>query len=265
MAMSRPMVLEKLQGYLDRSIPEKDIYEWALLTAVSKEFDAISGSDPLIAKTVYALTEISNADSRHHVGETLEYCRRCLLGELEFTPGVNRAPDPVRTGTPAPSWDEKEALRQAEECRKAELRRKLYRHRLYLLGKIYVILFAVCCLAVHLLVVFFPQLLPSSGAKAMTRVEAFRESLTPLVYSVLLLLPPCLQVRGVFFYILAPIFFLGMVSYWYLSVFAIVLKMELNAMFLLVILPFTAFPSTVAFVMLLAERRRYRSRQAQRS
>ncbi len=226
--MDRKVLEEKLAGYLGGSLSRDAIYAWALSVAVSYEYDATT-SDPLVRQAIHELMNIQSEEAS--APEKLRHYLRCLRGEAVFVPDAPplhpsipsaKAPDP-------PNW-------------------------MFLAGRIYVGFFGFMILLFYLVAIVAPAML-QFGGPAYDKSQMLAQSLPHLVYAGLLLMSPTKLARSDFFYLIFSVFVLGMLWHWGVPV-ATVMQYHLNPWAMLIFLPFTIIPATLAPVLLLSQRRR---------
>src|SRR5436190_6210572 len=98
MLINRQIVLEKLNSFLANKISQQEVYEWALLAAVSSESAA---GDPLLSATLKAMIEVNYGDPARSGTKNLEYYAQCLAGQAEFVP--EKAAELKKMNAPAAS------------------------------------------------------------------------------------------------------------------------------------------------------------------
>ena len=247
--IDRSSVLAKLKDYLEAKTPKNEIYEWALATALSKEYEKIAQEDTLIQRTILALLDINHVNQKKiPLREVFEYYRRCLEGEEEFA--VENIPMQLTADAGGLGilwlW-----LKDISQTPKGIL----------VVLRIYVIIFGLSSVTIHLDSIRNPVFL-RTGDIVPTQNEVFQQSLPHLIYAFLILLPPSLLARRMLFYFSFPFLTFGMLYYWYIS-FRFAIKLALNPIFVLVILPFTALPATLALVSLFMYREKSKTLFAQ--
>jgi len=253
MQLNRETVLAKLTGYLDKEISKSAIYEWALFVAVSKEYEQVVSQDPLVANTVQALIDINHDDLKKiPTHKALEYYRRCLKGELEFIPLEDRM-DIDQLGIPdepppsAPVSVGPETARVNALIKRHDYTRVLKLMRLYVVG------FALSSLGIHIFSVIDPDFIRLTGEQT-SRWNSARESLPHVLYAFLVLLPPAFLAKDILYPAAIALLTTGFFYYWYIA-YIIVQKLTLHPLFILVFLPFSAVPATLAVLQLLAYRK----------
>ena len=238
--LNRQVVLEKLERFLKREISKADVHTWALGQAVSRDFENVAKTDPLIKNTVLSLIDISHDDLKRIPSmRALEYYRLCLKGQMVF--------DPVHANLESiivPQWSE-EKLPKTRARIGVEIRAQA---QYLVLLKAYVLIFGLCALALQVISVLNPQFLHLIK-ETPTRAEAFKSAWPHIIYAILILLPRNWLARGAVFYFTFLALAAGMAYYWYISV-VIVLKLSLHVLFILAFLPFSAIPATLALLLL---------------
>ncbi len=236
--IDRAGVLAKLNDYLEEKISKTEVYEWALMLALSKEYEDIAVQDPLIQKTVLAMIDINHADIKKiPPRKSLEYLKHCLEGSEEF----------LEVTLPAQAASEETQNPKYQFLKKAFRPRDVPKGVLVIL-RIYVIVFCLCSIAIHSVSILNPGFL-RLGESTPSSAAIVRESFPHLIYAFFLLIPPVWIARGIWFYLSFPILTFGMLYYWYIS-FSFAMKFALSAIFILVVLPFSAIPATLALVLL---------------
>lgn len=255
--LNRQTVSEKLTAYLNNTVSKQEIYEWALSSAVSKDFEEITAQDPLLKTAVNAMIEMNHSDLRRlPTRKALEYYRRCLAGELEFIPleahkelhklNIPDIPEERKTDTPLRTpliklWPQM-------------IREWKYLKDTILTARIYVIIFAVCSLAVQISSILSPGFM-QIGLWVPARWQAFLDAFPHLVYAYVVLMPPQRFVPTRMFVLALPLLIIGVVFYWTIS-WMILMKLSLSWIFILALLPFTVIPALLAlFLVIMAKLR----------
>lgn len=255
MLITRDIVLEKLNAYLGNTISKEDLYEWALLVSLSEDNQGIINADPLLRAALKAMMEAKHKDSaKFAVTKTIEYYRRCLSGEVEFSSSaVNDLSPDMKTPAGA---GEAAALVIQKVLTFPELVQVFKGWRYFkdtlLTARLYVLVFAVCSFAVQISSIINPGFM-QIGLLVPTHWQALIEALPHLLYSYLIMLPSRRLIPRKIFLIALPVFILGAAFYWKMSFF-ILAKLSLNGIFIFAILPFSAIPATLALLLLLAEK-----------
>lgn len=232
MPIDRETTLARLRALISGEMRQDEVYHWALSKAVSAEFKDLALADPLLYETIASLLDMSHEDAEFVPSrEDFEYYIRCFEGREEF-----RSLREKRKRAPAPS------------------QRKFFQD-FDLTARLYVILFAICSIVIHLISIVNPNFLRiEPGAPSL--VDSFFASLPHLVYAAALLLPLRLTGRGNAFFFFFMLFSLGAFYYTYLSI-DLILKLSLPILIVLVVLPFSGVPACLALYLLIKERKKY--------
>jgi hypothetical protein len=255
MNLTRETVLAKLTGYLDKEISKSAIYEWALFVAVSKEYEQLAPQDPLIATAVQALIDINHDDLKKiPTNKALEYYRRCLKDEIEFIPLEERRDidklviQDQQPAAPAITVPPETSLVNA-------LLKKQDYTRLLIAMRVYVIVFAVCSLGIHIYSFINPEFM-QMARDFTSRFNSVKESLPHVLYALLVLLPPRFLARDTLYIVSLALLIVGFFYYWYIAI-TIVDKLALHPLLILIILPFSALPATLTLILLWAYRQTF--------
>ena len=252
--IDRKTILEKLAEYLNNKISQEEIYKWALAVAVSEEYDELAGKDLLIRKTIQALIDIHHDDLKLiPTRKALEYYRRCLVGEEKFEPLEDKK-DLKRLNIPDFPQEQPQRVKTPKPKKPKQGGGKEF----YIAFRIYTIIFSISSLTIHIISIIKPDLF-SFDEEIPTRMEVVTRSLPHLLYAFFVLVPMWLTARGVLYYLSFLVLTLGMLYYWYLSA-VIVMNYSLHLIFILAILPFCAFPATLALYLLMVNRDRLRQK-----
>jgi hypothetical protein len=257
MLINRDIALQKLNAHLSQGLSREELYEWALGLAVSEDYQSLSQSDPLLRATLDAMMKFNRKDpAKSSPPGALEYYRRCLAGEAEFVPGAlagaPKASKPAdgETSSADPSFPQPKSLTFKESIE--QFREWKYSRDVFLVARLYVVVFAVCCFVVQVSSVINPGFM-QIGLWVPSRGQALLAAIPHLFYAYLVLLPPRRLIQGKMYLPSLLAFILGAAYYWRMS-FLIVTQLSLNWIFLLVMLPFSAIPATLALILLLAEK-----------
>lgn len=248
MIIDRQVAVTKVEGLLGGAFPQNEIYEWALFIAVSPEYEAVVKTDPLLEHLIQFLLEINNQRPRPlPLPQILDYYRSCLKGEQSFDPAHVQQ---IIQGAVFPRETESAMAAEQEDGKggKKEKQNRRYGERFNYTARVYIKIFGFCSLAIHLFSILKPDFLMHGVAAAPTRLDVLANSWPHILYAAVVLFPKRFLVRGVWYFVTFAILTWGMLYYWYIST-AMVMKLSLNFIFVLVILPFSAIPATLALVL----------------
>ena len=259
--LNRQIVLEKLNAYLNNKISKKEIYEWALFSAVSGDSEEITAKDPLLKSAVNAMIEMNYSDLRAPTRKALEYYRRCLAGELEFIP-LEVHQELHKLDIPdIPEEQKKDALPvPLIKLWAKKVREWKYLKDAILTARLYVIIFAVCSLVVQISSIISPGFM-QFGLWVPTRWQAVLDSFPHLVYAYVVLVPPRRLMPLRIFVLTLPLLILGAVFYWSIA-WMILNKLSLGWVFILAVLPYTVIPALLALFLVIIEKLELKQRVA---
>ena len=233
MTIFKNFALTKLNDFLDGKIPQETIYEWALAVVVSREYEQLVKTDPILKAVIQALIDMNHKDAgRVPSRADLEYLKKCLEGQAEFEPLAQR-------------W---EKARKEEKENKSKSQGSLF-----LALRIYVVLFALCSIAVNILAVLKPNLFQWE-LENPSALNVLLQVWPHLLYAIFLLIPFKKLVRGLLYYCSIGVLGSGSFYYGYITV-DIVIKLSLNILMIFVVAPFSVIPAVVALFLLIHERR----------
>jgi len=229
MAIDRETAISRLKGFLTGEVTKEEIYHWALGKAMSNDFEELSRTDPLLHEALEAMMDVNHEDAQFIPSrEDLEYYQRCLAGAEEF---VTR-----RT--------------QVQKQQNIFPKHK-FLSDLDLVFRVYVLVFAVCIIIVHLIGVLLPSFLQARIPPS--RLEIFSDSLPHFIYAIILLVPVRILVRDNFFFVFLFVMGFGAYYYFYISL-NLIAKLSVHFLVVLVILPYGALPAALAVYLLFKER-----------
>ena len=258
MSITRQIILEKLTAYLSNKISKQEVYEWALAVAVSGKLES-TPSDSLLRTAVKAMIEMNHSDlARVPTRKALEYYRRCLAGELEFIP-LEAHKELHKLDIPEVA----EEVNRGDTLRNLELGSRTvslfqafqeWEHRMdaILTARLYVIIFAICSVAVQISSLLSPGFM-QIGLLVPSRWDALLEAFPHLVYAYIILLPPRKLVPTKMFILALPFLVMGVVFYWTIAGMLIA-KLSLPWIALIVFLPFSAIPAALALALVVIEK-----------
>ncbi len=240
MAFERKIILVKLAAFLTGEISANEIYERALFVAVSREYETLAKTDPLVESVIQFLVEINSERVRASpIRKILEYFVACLQGVKNFNPeelqaikGEHSAKPSNPNAVPAPPKESKSS--------------KI----VDILIKIYVFLFLLASGAVNILTIVLPELLIRPGEIPPPSQEVIHAATPHLIYAISMLLALTIKVPRILFYGLFFISTGGMFFYWYTAT-DFVLKQGQSLIHLIPILPIVALPPTCMFFIML--------------
>jgi hypothetical protein len=232
MNAERQVVLSKVTQFLNNEISQEEIYTWALEVAVSKEYEELSKQDPLLKETIETLLMMQHPGFKVvPTRKAIEYYRRCLSGDEQFIPLKERKdldklkiPDEVR-----------EVIQQQKE--KQSLRGKVF-----LLMRIYVLLFGLAVLGVYAFSILKGGL-AVLGAEPTSKLLVW-EPILYMLYALIIILPLRFTAKGILFYFTFPIVIIGMVYFWSIPV-----RLFQSVLLILLALPLSGIPATLAVIL----------------
>src|SRR5689334_13417923 len=90
--IDRNTLAGKIEEFLSAKVTKDQIYEWALLTAMSEGYEQISRQDPLINYSMQAILNLNRHDQKDIDHETkLKYFHECLIGNRVYNPAEAQA------------------------------------------------------------------------------------------------------------------------------------------------------------------------------
>lgn len=235
MSFERQILLSQLDKYFRHELSDKEIYEWALQLAVSENFGSLSQEDPLFKKTIQTLLEMQHMDlAVVPTAKALKYYQHCLKGEEEFIPLKDRQ-DLKQLNIP----DFMEEGPKPHPLQKIKISGKLY-----FFARAYTMVFGFAILGIYSASLVMPNLVSPGGSKFFGK-SSLVESVLHVFYALMILLSPRFMAQKFFFYFTFPMLFLGMIYFW-----SVPLRLFGNWTMILLALPLTAVPATLAVILL---------------
>jgi len=234
MTINREIIIEKIKDLLDNRVSQDKVYEWILAIMVTEEYESAVQNDQLLKDSAQALIDINHEGAKNiPTREDLKYLKDCLEGKTIYESLESR--------------NTKKALR-----RKKAVHRK-YRRDFFITLKIYVVLFALCSIAVNLYGIFNPEFL-IIGMTSPTRLDAIGNALPHLIYASFLLFPLKLLARSKWYYGSVIVMTVGAAYYWYIAA-KIAIQLSSNFLMVVVVSPFSGVPASLAVVLIIEVRK----------
>jgi hypothetical protein len=234
MTLERLTLLNKIEQYLNDSISSDEVHAWVLQIAVSDTFAEIAKADPLLKEAVEALLEIHQAGVKEvPTKKAIEYYRRCLTGQEKFIPLKERR-----------DWSKLNIPDEVGRRISPAEKRRIRADRFFVFLRGYVVLFGLTVLAVYAISFFQPGFLGLSEGQTRQQVPSL-ETLLHVLYAAIVIMPLRLTAKGFFFYAAFPVLAIGMLYFW-----AVPFRLFHNLVLIVLALPASALPATLAVVLL---------------
>ena len=232
MELTRQILLKRIQAYLKGSVTKDQLYQWALAAAVSDEYEDFKNKDVLITQTVQVLIDINKGDKNpEEFNKKLVYHQKCLAGEDDYVPRKIEAPAQTKE-TPAD---------------------------FFVIIRIYIIIFAASSILLNFFSLLNPNFL-QFGEGSASFANAVKDALPHLIYAAVILMPLKVSAKGLLFFPVFLVLCLGMLFYWYIPI-SLVNKFTLNPVSILIVLPFSAMPATLALLQFMVTKDKLTKKQ----